>query len=319
MKTKCLSFIIVLMIIPGLANAQLGGLLKKGASKMLNSVGKAATKEAGNEIDSAAQKQADKTVNNAAESNQQSAGENQTDAQPGKGLNMGGLFGGKVTLKYNDEYKFSSRMYMVMELYDKKDVVNMDYFIYFNSNTPMAGMEMKTVGKSEGDEVPLTTQIIMDGENKCFMMLTDINGMKMGMISEVPDENTVPAEQGAQPKEPVVTKTGNTKVIAGYKCDEYTYKEADKKEWSKLWMTKESNLNIDRRVWSNSQVSGAYGYAGFKGMVAMGWEQYDSKNVLAAKSEVKEVNLNFSHSMSPKGYSLRQMNLKQMQQQNQKK
>jgi hypothetical protein len=159
--------------------------------------------------------------------------------------------------------------------------------------------------------MPLLTQILVDGTNKCFIMLTDVGGMKIGMISAVPDETAAPAtEQPA--KAPVVKKTGNSKVIAGYKCDEYLYQEPDKKEYIKMWMTSEAALKLDKRVWSTAGMPSAYGYAGFDGMVAMAWESYDDKNTLVAKSEVKEINNNFPYSMSPKGYNLRQVNLNQM-------
>ena len=49
-------------------------------------------------------------------------------------------------------------------------------------------------------------------------------------------------------KPPIVTKTGNSKVVAGYKCDEYIYKEEP--NTAKLWLTKEAVFNIDKRVWS---------------------------------------------------------------------
>ena len=60
-------------------------------------------------------------------------------------------------------------------------------------------------------------------------MLSDMNGMKMGMISEIPEENTTVIGPDGKPVKnytpPTFTKTGNTKDIAGYKCDEYTYKD----------------------------------------------------------------------------------------------
>jgi hypothetical protein len=330
MKTRTLLLAVAIMIIPVSVSSQVGGLLKKGASKMMNSVGKAVNKEANKEIDSLAIKEGEKVGASAAESvnarsqaNQQAEGNeqqsNQGAAPAGKGMNFGGLLGGKVTLKYNDEYKYASRMYMEAEVYDKKEVMKMDYFIYFSVNSPNVGMEVKMVANTEEQgAVPVTSNIIVDGENKCFLMLTDMGTMKMGMISAIPDET---ATQAAAPtKEPIVTKTGKTRVIAGYKCDEYSYREADKKEYTNIWMTKESNLNIDSKIWqgSGAKSTAAFGYAGFKGMVAMAWETYDEKNVLQMKSEVKEISLNFPYTMSTKGYSLRQMDFSKMQQ-NQKK
>jgi hypothetical protein len=304
--------------------AQIGGMLRKATSKVANSFGKAATKEAVNEADSAAMKKAEQNGNNQADNSNQGNQEN----SGGKGVNFGGLFaGGPVTSKYNENYSFSSRMYMVMEVYEKKEVTKMDYFLYFSSSSPNSLMEVKTVAKpDEGDAVPVTAQVILDGENKSFMMLTDMGSMKMGVISPLPDptatQGQVDPKTGQPAKPPVVTKTGNTKVIAGYKCDEYLYKEADKKESAKVWMTKEQVFNVDKRIWSNTNMASLYGNPGFEGMTALAWENYDDKNVLIAKAETVEVNKNFPHSITTKGFTFRQMDFNKMMQnqnQNQKK
>jgi hypothetical protein len=316
MKTRALFFALVLVMMPALSDGQVGGLLKKGASKVLNSVGKATAKEANKEIDSAAQKQADKMVENAAqdinESNQSDQSDQQGRRSSGQGVNLGGLFGGKVDLKYNEDYAFNSRMVMKMEMYDDKDVMKMDYNIYYSASSADAGIEMKTVVNEGSESVPMTTQIIVDGGNKCMIMLSDLGAMKIGMISEIPEEGDLQTQE-ASSKPPVVTKTGNSKVIAGYKCDEYTFKEPDEKDWTKLWMTKDAVLNIDKHAWSKAGMPTAYAFPGFEGMTAMGWEAYDEKDKLLSKSEVVEINQNYNHSMSPKGYSLRQINFNQMQ------
>jgi hypothetical protein len=323
MKPRAILLVVVMIMIPALTQAQIGGMLRKATSKVAGSIGKAATKEASNEIDSAAQKKTDEMVNtqvdNANQNNQADQGNS-----GGKGINLGGLLaGGPVTSKYNENYSFTSRLYMVMEIYDKKEVTKMDYFMYFSSSTPNAGMEIKTVAKpEEGDAVPVTAQVILDGENKSFMMLTDMGTMKVGVISPLPDQSTVQTDpKTGQPKKPpVVTKTGNSKVIAGYKCDEYLYKEADAKETAKVWMTKEQVFNVDKRIWSNTNMGTLYGYPGFEGMTALAWENYDEKNVLIAKAETVEVNKNSPHSMTTKGFSFRQMDFnKMMQNKDQKK
>jgi len=325
MKTRTILLAAAIIIMPAMTQAQIGGMLRKATSKVANSIGKAATKEAGNEIDSAAQKKSDEMVNNQVDNSNQN---NQTDQgnSGGKGLNLGGLLaGGPVTSKYSENYGFSSRMYMVMEVYDKKEVTKMDYFMYFSASNPNAGMEIKTIAKPEdGEATPITAQIILDGENKSFMMLTDMGSMKMGVISPLPDQSAVQADQesGKPKKPPVVTKTGNSKVIAGFKCDEYLYKEADAKESAKVWMTKEQVFNVDKRIWSNTNMGTLYGYPGFEGMTALAWENYDEKNVLIAKAETVEVNKNFPHSMTTKGFTFRQMDFNKMMQnqnQNQKK
>jgi hypothetical protein len=322
MKTRIVLFVVMLIMLPALSQAQIGGMLRKATSKVAGSIGKAATKEAVNEIDSAALKNAEQTGNNQADNSNQSNQEN----SGGKGMNLGGLFsGGPVTSKYNENYSFNSRMYMVMEMYEKKEVTKMDYYMYFSASIPNAGMEVRTVAKpDDGDAVPVTAQMILDGENKSFMMLTDMGSMKVGVISPLPEQNagvTDPAT-GQPVKPPVVTKTGNSRVIAGFKCDEFLFREADEKETSKVWMTKDQVFNVDKRFWSKTNMGTLYSYPGFEGMTALAWESYDEKNVLIAKSETIEINKDFPHTMTTKGFSFRQMDFNKMMQnqnQNQKK
>lgn len=314
MKTRTLFFVALLIISPALSYGQIGNLLKNRASKVLNTVSKSASKEASKEIDSAAQKQADKMIIS-------DTGKQASKAEGQGGVNLGKLFGGKVDLKYNEEYKFNSRMVMQLEIYDKKEVTKMLYDIYFSSTVPNMVMEIKNLNTAEGESVPFTTRMVMDGENKCFLMLTDMNATKMGMISAVPDENTTQSQNGEKPAEtvkpPSVTKTGSTRVIAGYKCDEYLVKDETSKGYTKMWFTKEAVINVDKRAWAKAGMPSAYGYQAFEGGIIMGYEYYDEAGKLSTKSEVIEVYKNYDHSVSVKGYSLRQMNFSQMQ--NQKK
>jgi hypothetical protein len=327
MKTKTIFLTLgLILILPSISSGQIGNMIKNKAARVINAGARTAGQEIAKEADTAVQKNVQKEVE---KNEQKAAGRDQPGQasegtgnqnsgqanQGGGGKMLAGLLGGKVDLKYNDEYSFSSRMYSQMEMYDKKDVTKMDYYLFFSKNSPTAGIETKTIDTQQSGTVPLTTQMIMDGENKCFLMLTDINGMKMGMISAVPDslQEQSQGKSGEAAKTPVVIKTANTKIIAGYKCDEYIYREADSKEYSKMWFTKDAVLNVDKKVWSKSGMPAAYGYSGFDQGIVMAWESYDKDNKMTAKSEVKEVNNDFKYSMSPKGYTLRQINFNQNQ------
>lgn len=310
MKTRKLLLLIALTLAFSAATYSQGYIIRRAINRQVDKeVDAAVDKEVQESKDKKAKEKEEADAKAKAEQaqQQQSQPEAKTEKSSEQGAqqaggNMGGLFANKVTLKYNEEYNFTSRMYSQTEMYDKKDVIKMDYYLYFSSNSPTAGIETKTINTSEG-ETPLVSNMIMDGTNKCFIMLTDVNGMKMGMISAVPDE----VEQA---KQPVVTKTGNSKNIMGFKCDEYLYKpSADTKEYWKMWFTKDAVINIDKRAWSQTGMPSSYGYAGFDNGMIMAWESYDKNNKLTGKSEVKEINNNFSHSMSVKGYSLRQMDM----------
>jgi len=320
-RTFLLSFVLIILV-PSVSNAQIGNMLKNKVGKVLNAGTKTLNKEIDNEIDTAAQKEVDKAkikANEDYEASQAEQGEArenapQGGAQPSKGINLGGLLGGKVTLKYDNSYSFTGKMYMQMEMYDKKDVTKMDYYIYFNENTLNGGFESKIVGTSdEGDQVAMATNMVFDGANKIFIILTDMGTMKMGIISEVPEETATEGQPVENTPKPTITKTGNSKVIAGYKCEEYMYKDNESKDYGKLWVTKDLKLKGDNRIYSKAGLPAYYGNSDLEGGAVMAMESYNEKNVLEMKSETKEINMNFPHTISVAGYSLRQMNFNQAQ------
>ncbi|HLP75085.1 MAG TPA: hypothetical protein VK155_19435 [Bacteroidales bacterium] len=329
MKTRILFLLLAISIIlPGSSFGQLGGIVRRAVNRQVNNeVDSALDKKVQDEQnknrakraeeEKAAQAQQPARENAAAESNDASdnAGGNDaasSNAGASSGAAFGGLFGNKVTLKYQDEYPFTSRIHMVTETYDNKDVMKMDFFMFYSANTPTIGIETQTI-KDEENQAEVNAKMVMDGENKIFLMLTEVNGMKMGTISEVPDENTTVVGPDGKPvknyKPPTFTKTGNTRTIAGYKCDEYTYKGEDKTS-GKVWFTKDAKLKIDKRGWNSSSMSYYYGSNQFNDGIILANEAYDEKGKLEMKSETVEINENFPHAISAAGYTLRQMNLK---------
>jgi hypothetical protein len=326
MKTRTISLIVLFMCLPVFANAQMGRFIKNQAEKAANIVARESEKEAQRKSDSIAQANAEKaakeTSKNIEENSQKNKTEGQKTQQQGDqgqgGIDLGKFMGGKVDLKYNDEYSFASRLYMQTESYDKKGTMKMDLYMFFSGDSPNVGMETKSITDEKGNSKPVASSMVMDGTNKCFIVLTDMGGTKMGVISTLPDENTVQTQPDGKPAKkvtpPVYTKTGNTKVIAGYKCDEYSFKSTEDKTTGKVWFTKDASLKIDKRSWQQTGMGAYYGYAGFEGGLIMGNETYDENGKLKMKSETKEINQNFPHTITVKGYSLMQMSQTQGQQ-----
>jgi hypothetical protein len=328
MKTRAILLsVMMVFLVPVVSNAQLGNLIRNKASRVLGAGTKTLNKEVDHKIDSAAQKKTQDEIDKKNQEIEQSKSQNaqseqaegsQTDGtktgtSESKGINIGGLFGGKVTSKYNESYSFTSRIFQQMEVYDKKDkVTKMDYYIYFSEADPIMGIETKMEASSDqGDQVAMNSSIVIDGPNKSFISMTDVNNMKMGFISAIPDENTPAQASGKTSKPVVVTKTGNSKVIAGYKCDEYTYKDEDNKRHGTIWATKDLKLNVNKSAFSKAGMRSYYGNADLDNSVALAMEQYNDKNELEVKSDTKEVNKSFSHSISTTGYNFRQMNFNQ--------
>lgn len=321
MKTRAIILSVVLLFaVPVSLNAQVGKLLKNKVGKVVNAGAKELNKELEKEIDTAAQKEAQKISTKAhedMEQNQDSTG--QADNQQPKGINLGGLMGGKVTSKYSESYSFKSRIYMQMEVYDKKEVSKIDYFMYFSETDPTAGFESKMIATSEdGDNVAVASSFIFDGLNKSFLIMSDMGAMKIGIISQVPDETDPQGQSAEDFAKTTITKTGNTRIIAGYKCEEYLMKEADSKGYGKLWVTKDLKLNTDKRTYSKTGLPAFYGHPELQDGVIMAMESYNEKNELEMKSETKEVNFNFPHTISTAGFTFRQMNFDQAQGQQKK-
>ncbi len=303
MKTRSIILLLVLVImLPGVSNAQ-GWILRRAVDRKIDqkvdsAVDKSA-KDKAKEKEQTDQKQSDKT----------SAQDNGGTKATGRGL-----FGGKIDIKYNDEYKFTGRIYMQMETYDKKDVLKSDYYTYFNSNTMNAGIEVNPVDAKQGDKA-VPTVFLFDNDNRCFMMLMENKDSKTGIISTLPSDSAMAAQaktqKGATPEQATITKTGNSRVIAGYRCDEYKIVDANKDGYSNVWMTKDVKLKADKKYWGKAGVPTYYNYPGFEGAMMLAMESFDKNNNPGMKMETKEINENFNHSISTVGITFMKMNFGQ--------
>ncbi len=303
MKAKAVIFLLVLVILlPGASNAQ-AGLLRRAINRQID-----------NKIDSAI----DKSAKDKAKEKEQ-ADKNQTDntsVQDNTGTKATGrgLFGGKIDIKYDDEYKFTGRIYSQLESYDKKDVVKSDYFTYFNNNALNAGIEVKSLETKDGKEA-LPTVFLFDNDNRCFMMLMENGDSRTGIISTLPSDSAITAQAKSQktstPAQRTITKTGKSRNIAGYKCDEYKVVESDNDGYSNVWMTKDVKLKADKKYWGKAGMPAYYDYPGFEGALMLAMESFDKNNNPVMKMETKEINENFSHSISTKGCTFMKMNFSQ--------
>jgi hypothetical protein len=303
MKTKILLLLLAFMVtIPNISNAQ-GYILRKALNKKIDA-----------KIDSAVDKSEkdEYKKRQEAEKNQPDKAEGQ-DKNASKGTERG-LFGGKIDIKHNDEYSFTGMIYSQMETYDNNEVRKSDYYTYFDPASSNAGMEIKLFDPKK-DETSLPTQFIFDMNNRCFMVLIESESSKTGIISTIPDDSTIAAQaksnRGKPVEQPSITKTGNTRMIAGFKCDEYKIVEQDKDGYSNVWMTKDLKIKADKRNWGKTGMPSYYGYAGFEGQTMLAMESFDKKNNPEMKMETKEINNNFPHKISTAGYTFMKMNFGQ--------
>jgi hypothetical protein len=302
MKTRSIFLLLVLTIIfPVVSNGQ-GWILRRAIDIKIDQ-----------KVDSAV----DKSAKDKSKEKQKSAqNSDSTSAQNNGGTKATGrgLFGGKIDIKYDDEYKFTGRIYMQMETYDKKDVMKSDYYTYYNSNTLNAGIEMLPIDAKQGDKT-VPTVFLFDNDNRCFMMLMENKDSKTGIISSLPSDSAMASQtknqKAVNPEKATITKTGNSRVIAGYRCDEYKIVDADKEGYSNVWMTKDVKLKADKKYWGKAGIPTYYNYPGFEGAMMLAMESFDKNNNPGMKMETKEINDNFSHSISTVGITFMKMNFGQ--------
>ena len=172
-----------------------------------------------------------------------------------EGLDIGNLMKG-LGLSTNpvptaDVYRFDHLIQMHLENYDKNG--NMqdenEFITHFNPKTKsMAYEAISGEAANTGQGI-----FIIDAENEATIILTEDNGEKAGIVyglggyfesigedyeDEDFDMSETPETYLANPN---VKKTGRTKTIAGYKCEEFVYN--DEYSDSNVWITKDMKLN----------------------------------------------------------------------------
>lgn len=289
-------------MLPCVSNAQ-GWILRRAIDRKIDQ-----------KVDSAVDKSANDKAKEKEQTDQKQSDKTSAQDNGGTKATGRGLFGGKIDIKYNDEYKFTGRIYMQMETYDKKDMMKSDYYTYYNSNTLNAGIEVLPVDAKQGDKT-VPTVFLFDNDNRCFMMLMENKDSKTGIISTLPSDSAMAAQtktqKGTTPEQATITKTGNSRVIAGYRCDEYKIVDANKDGYSNVWMTKDVKLKADKKYWGKAGVPTYYNYPGFEGAMMLAMESFDKNNNPGMKMETKEINDNFSHSISTVGITFMKMNFGQ--------
>jgi hypothetical protein len=281
MKTKIyIGILLACFLVPMPVNAQLGSKLKQKLEKTMNkAMGREDTTQTG----------------------EAPTGEEREKGQ----FDMSGMLGGNVTAKYDDTYDFKGMMQMKTEMFNKgKPEGTMDVELWFNGEKGNLGMESRTVTDDEGKSVKATA--IVDGVNMVMLTIAETDGGRSGIIMPVSDIE----EDGNNQEEASdvsVRKTGNTKTICGYRCEEYVMTQDDGDLVTNAWVTDELEIPGNQKLLGKQQgMPGIYGNDQMKGAL-MASETYD-KGELTARTEVTEVDLNARHTISVEGVSLMQMN-----------
>ncbi len=321
MKKFLLALIASVILFPVVAEAQtLPNYLKKKVEK---SVQKRADKEVDKAVDKAVNKAADKILDSASgkleEATDSINNANGTDAEPAAGggkrasekrfdAAMGNYMksmGVGVDVPHKDAYDFGSHMKMLIEQTNAggENQSPVYYNTYFSEGKSDYGMEFT-------NEEGAFTTFVYDTENNCTLILMKDGDNMTGIATKISPEQMAEMENNAKekveneqkPENYNLKKTGRSKTINGYKCDEY--QAEDDENIVTLWVTNDLNHKINSNVYKNQFFAGTFWLAGkIDGVVI----QYDDKSKVDKEHTVmtvQNIDFNAAHSISTQGYTL---------------
>lgn len=150
---------------------------------------------------------------------------------------LGGMGGGS-TVDLPSEYAFDHRVDMVITTFDKKGkqdaVQNMQ--VLFSDKKPYMGVSVQVEGTNSVS--------VIDMEAMLMVMLMDMGSNKMAMTIDLNSEWLEENDDESITAMESFKKTGRTKTILGYKCDEYVM--TDDEGTTEFWITREDDLDIYR-------------------------------------------------------------------------
>ncbi|UBM58381.1 DUF4412 domain-containing protein [Marinilongibacter aquaticus] len=269
-------------------------------------------------VDKGAKKTTDAVKDAASGSGEESKSTNTSDAQSEEQAKkmLGGLLSGIGNAPAPEgSYGFKSSYVMKITAKDKKGESLMRMKYYFTDETNAVGTKILEMsdGKNKGQN-PIDF-MVMDFDKESMYTFMNNNGSKTMMgISYNQTSNVIEDEANKSMEKTSYTKTGQTKTIAGYKCDGYLIN--DGKEEMTVWISQGKvpviasyYKSFAKMAGNNSNSKIKLDYAknpeiykmAMEGRALMGMDNVDKNE--ETHMEVESVEANDSFSFSTSGYS----------------
>ena len=221
-------------------------------------------------------------------------------------MNAMGLTG---NVEHEEVYNFDA--YIQMELTNYKKNGNLDDQVVYDNYLHKEDADYAMVFRDKGDQ----STIIFDSKNSAMLILADSDGEKTGFATSI-DPEALEEELADYEEEEVEEadldsyrpmKTGRTKTILGYSCDEYMVK--DESGEVHMWVSEKLGKEVRKEWMSNKQTFGTM----FMHANAMNGAvlEYDFVDEDGKKSVmlVTKIDLNHSHKVDTRPYTIMSMRM----------
>ncbi len=153
--------------------------------------------------------------------------------------------GNNVNIPIETIYKFNTSITYRMETVADNKPVSIDYIMLFSKNNDYMATRMQNINSEElkGQKGTLQMTTILDDKNQAMIMLMEeqkiAQVLSMEKIKDVA-VNEVEEESDIKTRKPDIKKTGRSKKILGYNCDEFETISDDGKV--NFWITNELSV-----------------------------------------------------------------------------
>ena len=205
---------------------------------------------------------------------------------------------------YEENYSFDAFIQMEVSEYNKNQKLKdkMMYDSYINKEAVDYAMVFT--------DKDTKSTIIFDTKNSAMLILSESDGDKTGFAMGIDPEDLADEveeqveESGVDSYAPY--KTGKTKTILGYSCDEYLVE--DESSEAHMWVSEKLGKQVRREMLNNQQTFGAafYHAAYMNGMV-MEYDFLEKDGGDRTVMVVTDIDLNRSNTISTRNYSVMSM------------
>ena len=149
---------------------------------------------------------------------------------------------GSEDIPIEDTYLFNTKVIYKMTINDGEESSVVDYEMWFSENEPYMATQVGNESKPDPNDMPSVVLSILDDKNQAMIILMEEQKMaqllSMSKIKDIAVEEN--ESEGADTEFKGLQKTGNTKQILGYKCEEFVSENESNK--LNFWVTSELTL-----------------------------------------------------------------------------